>query len=53
MITFDASTKDLCTVKRQETNTPLQALVLMNDPQVIEAARLLAHAALELDDADF
>ena len=52
MITFDASTKDLCTVKRQETNTPLQALVLMNDPQIIEASRLLAHAALEKENIE-
>ncbi len=52
MITFDAGTKDLCTVKRQETNTPLQALILMNDPQMVEAARILAYAALELDNAD-
>ncbi len=52
MMTFDANSKDLCTVKRQQTNTPLQALVLMNDPQIVEAARLLAHAALELDNAD-
>lgn len=42
MMTFDASSRDLCTVKRQETNTPLQALVLLNDPQLIEAARALA-----------
>ncbi len=48
MTTFDASTKDLCTVVRQETNTPLQALVLLNDPQMIEAARLLAHNAIAL-----
>ena len=42
MISFDASEKYLCTVKRQATNTPLQALVLLNDPQYVEAARLLA-----------
>ncbi len=42
MMTFDASSRDLCTVKRQETNTPLQALVLLNDPQLIEASRVLA-----------
>ncbi|MFS4416058.1 PSD1 and planctomycete cytochrome C domain-containing protein [Maribacter sp. 2307ULW6-5] len=43
MMTFDAASRDLCTVKRQETNTPLQALVLMNDPQMIEAARAMAY----------
>jgi len=42
MISFDASEKYLCTVKRQKTNTPLQALVLLNDPQYVEAARMLA-----------
>ena len=42
MVNFDASDKYLCTVKRQNTNTPLQALVLLNDPQYVEAARLLA-----------
>ncbi|MFK7982454.1 MAG: PSD1 and planctomycete cytochrome C domain-containing protein [Saprospiraceae bacterium] len=42
MMTFDATTRDLCTVKRQRTSTPLQALVLMNDPQIIEASRILA-----------
>lgn len=46
MMTFDASSRDLCTVKRQETNTPLQALVLLNDPQLIEAARALAYKAI-------
>lgn len=46
MMTFDASARDICTVKRQETNTPLQALVLLNDPQVIEASRALALDAL-------
>lgn len=42
MITFDAASRDLCTVIRQETSTPLQALVMMNDPQFVEAARALA-----------
>ncbi len=46
MMTFDASSRDLCTVKRQETNTPLQALVLLNDPQLIEAARALAYKTI-------
>ena len=42
MLTFDASNRDQCEVKRVRTNTPLQALVLLNDPQVLEAARVLA-----------
>jgi hypothetical protein len=42
MLTFDASNRDQCEVKRARTNTPLQALVLLNDPQVLEAARVLA-----------
>ena len=48
MMTFDASSRDLCSVKRQETNTPLQALVLLNDPQIIEAARALANKAVKM-----
>ena len=47
MNSFDASDKYLCTVKRQKTNTPLQALVLLNDPQYVEAARVLAERMMK------
>lgn len=42
MLIFDAATRNQCTLQRQETSTPLQALVLLNDPQFVEAARQLA-----------
>ncbi len=42
MLTFDAATRDYCAVQRQKTSTPLQALVMLNDPQLIEASTALA-----------
>ena len=42
MLVFDASNRSECQVERQRSNTPLQALVLLNSPQVIEACRVLS-----------
>ena len=41
-IIFDSSNRDRCEIGRNRTNTPLQALVMMNDPMVLEASRVLA-----------
>ncbi|MDG1893641.1 MAG: DUF1553 domain-containing protein [Fuerstiella sp.] len=52
MAAFNAPTREQCTVRRERTNTPIQALVLMNDPQYVESARRLAENAIrqEADD---
>ncbi|HUR10425.1 MAG TPA: PSD1 and planctomycete cytochrome C domain-containing protein [Flavitalea sp.] len=42
MITFDNPMKEVCEVRRTRTSTPLQALVLLNDPQILEASHVLA-----------
>jgi hypothetical protein len=47
MLVFDASNRDQCEVNRLRTNTPLQALVLMNDPVVLEAARVFAEKLMK------
>jgi hypothetical protein len=49
MIVFDASNRDQCEVKRLQTNTPLQALAMMNDPLVLEASRVFAQRLLASD----
>ena len=46
MTAFDAPDRETCTVRRARTNTPLQALILMNDPTYIEASRKMAERAL-------
>jgi hypothetical protein len=51
MATFDAPSREVCVLKRDRTNTPLQALVTLNDPVYIEAAQGLARRVL-LHEAD-
>jgi hypothetical protein len=47
MVTFDAAERNVCIVRRQSTSTPLQALALLNDPQIVEAARFLGRRMLK------
>ena len=47
MAAFDAPNREMCTVDRGTTNTPLQALVTLNDPQFAEAARVMADVLLK------
>lgn len=47
MLMFDASNRDQCEVQRLQTNTPLQALIMLNDPHVLEASRVLSQKLLK------
>ena len=47
MLMFDSSPRDQCEVRRLNTNTPLQALVMLNDPTVLEGSRVLAEQLLQ------
>ena len=54
MVTFDAPTREKCVIQRQRTNTPLQALVTMNDITFVESARVWAQNILtSMPDASF
>jgi hypothetical protein len=51
MATFDAPNREVCTMRRSRTNTPLQCLVTLNDPVYVEAAQALARRAIQHADA--
>mgnify|MGYP005629961065 FL=1 len=52
MMTLDASKREVCSVKRERTASPLHAIVLLNDPQLIEAARVVGQAMVKKHSED-
>ncbi len=52
MLTLDATSRESCTARRELTTTPLQALVFLNDPQYVEASRVLAETLIENHNTD-
>jgi hypothetical protein len=52
MAAFDAPEREYCQISRSRTNTPLQAFVMLHDPQFVEAARHLAGQMLKSADTD-
>ena len=52
MATFDAPNREVCTLRRNRTNTPLQALVTLNDPVYVEAAQAMARKILQQPGTD-
>ncbi|MHB8638003.1 MAG: DUF1553 domain-containing protein [Fimbriimonadaceae bacterium] len=52
MTTFDAPLRDTCTVRRSTTDTPLQALTVMNEPAFLEASRAMAYRVLSTPGSD-
>ena len=53
MLAFDAPTRETCTIQRQNTNTPMQALVTLNDEQFVEASRVFAEKILTSNNQTF
>lgn len=52
LLAFDGPTREKCTVQRPRTNTPMQSLILLNDPTWIEAARILATSVIQTNADD-
>jgi hypothetical protein len=52
LLAFDGTTREKCTMQRARTNTPLQSLILLNDPTYVEAARSLAASVLQSNPND-